>query len=257
MHRLIRADNPSPMTLEGTNSYLLFSADGRGALLLDPGPELPAHREALLGAVAGAGATLNAIVLSHFHADHSEMLATVDDWAPGVPVYAVRAEFRRQTGGLAQGLEIPFGSAPEDRVTVHLTPGHTRDSICLEWAGTLFSGDTVLGRGTTVVTYPEGTLRGYLHSVDHLLGLSESGQITRIAPAHGPQIDDPRRALEFYRAHRLERLEQVRGALAAGAATPEDVVAAVYVDIAPELRPAALQSVRAQLEYLNEATPPS
>lgn len=252
MLRLIRADNPSPMTLDGTNSYLLFSADGSSALLLDPGPDLEEHQAALLGALREAGARLAAIVLSHFHADHSEMLHDVDEWAPGVPVYAVREEFRRLTGELAQGQEIPFGPGPGDSARVHLTPGHTRDSICLTWDDTLFTGDTVLGRGTTIVTHPEGTLRGYLHSLEHLRTVVASGEASRIAPAHGPGIDEPLRVLEEYQRHRQERLSQVRAALAAGASDADEVVDAVYADVAPELRGAAKQSVQAQLDYLRE-----
>lgn len=253
MQRLVRADNPSPMTLEGTNSYLLFSSDGSSALLLDPGPDLPEHKEALLLALGEAGARLAAVVLSHFHADHSGMLHDVDDWAPGVPVYAVREEFRRLTGELEQGQEIPFGPEPEDKARVHLTPGHTRDSICLTWDSTLFTGDTILGRGTTIVTHPEGTLRGYLHSLAHLHGLILAGEATRIAPAHGPAIEEPLRVIEEYQAHRAERLDQVRAALAAGARDADDVVDAVYSEVPENLRGAARQSVQAQLDYLSEA----
>ncbi|GAB3041121.1 MBL fold metallo-hydrolase [Sediminivirga luteola] len=248
--RLVRAANPGPMTLEGTNTYVLLADDASTALLIDPGPALEDHRQAFLQATGGA--RIEGIVLTHHHADHSELLQTADDWAPGVPVYAADESFQRYAPAPGQGQELVFGPGPGDQVVFELTPGHTRDSLCLLWRDVLFAGDTILGRGTTVVTYPEGTLAGYLASLDRLIGLADSGRFTAIAPGHGPWIDAPLEVLHHYRSHRLERLDQVRAALDAGAENAEDIVRQVYAGLGEDLVPAAVQSVRAQLEYLRQ-----
>ena len=244
----IRADNPSPMTLDGTNTYVLLSADDSGALLIDPGPELAAHREAFLTEIGER--ELRAIVLTHQHADHSEMLGSIDDWAPEVPVHAVLERFARHTEPVVHGQEITFGDAPEDVVEVVATPGHTSDSISLIHGATLYSGDTVLGRGTTVVTHPEGSIRDYLDSIEALRRLVDTGRVEVIEPAHGPTIENPAEVVAHYAAHRAERIEQVRDALEAGARTPEEVRDAVYHDVPDDVRGAALQIVKAQLDYL-------
>lgn len=245
----IQADNPSPMTLDGTNTYVLVSADDTSALLIDPGPELSEHREAFLAAIGDR--ELRAIVLTHQHADHSEMLGSIDSWAPEVPVHAVLERFARHTAPVEHGDRIAFGSAPEDAVEVVATPGHTADSISLLHGTTLYSGDTVLGRGTTVVTHPEGSLRDYLDSIAALRGLVDDGRVAVIEPAHGPTIEDPAAVLAYYASHRQERIDQVRAALESGASTAEEVRDIVYSDVPDNVRGAALQIVRAQLEYLD------
>ncbi|WP_349827138.1 MBL fold metallo-hydrolase [Brevibacterium litoralis] len=244
----IREDNPGGMTLDGTRTYVLHSRDGQGALLIDPGNEMPEHRAAFLAAVGEA--ELRAIVLTHQHADHSEMLATADDWAPGVPVYAVLDEFARHVPTVQDGDVITFGPDPADALTVLRTPGHTSDSISLLGGDVLFSGDTVLGKGTTVVTHPEGSLADYLASIDRLRALVDDGTVSVIEPAHGPTVEDPATVLDHYASHRRERVEQVRAALDQGAATAEEVRDVVYADVPENVRAAALMIVKAQLEYL-------
>lgn len=246
----IRAHNPSPMTLDGTNTYVLRSEDGASALLIDPGPEMPDHRDAFLAEVGSA--RLAAIVLTHQHADHSEMLGSIDSWAPEVPVHAVLDRFARHVPTVSDGDEVRFGEGASDVVRVVTTPGHTADSISLAYGDVLFSGDTVLGQGTTVVTHPEGSLGDYLASLEKLLALVRSGEVTRIEPAHGPTIDDPAGVLEYYIAHRKERIAQVEAAFAQGARTAEDVRDVVYADVPENVKPAALQIVKAQLEYLGQ-----
>ncbi|RBP63405.1 glyoxylase-like metal-dependent hydrolase (beta-lactamase superfamily II) [Brevibacterium sanguinis] len=249
----IRANNPSPMTLTGTNTYVLVARDDRSALLIDPGPELAAHRDAILAEVGER--RLAAIVLTHQHADHSEMLGSVDQWAPDVPVHAVLPEFSRHARPVRDGDTIAFGGDEADVVRIVATPGHTMDSISVLHDGVLYSGDTVLGEGTTIVTHPQGSLEHYLDSLDRLTALLEAGEYSRIEPAHGPTIDHPAEVLDHYRRHRRERIAQVRAALDQGARTAAEVCDIVYHDIDPSVRGAAEQIVRAQLSYLGALRP--
>ena len=249
----VRANNPSPMTLTGTNTYIIASADDTSAVLIDPGPELAEHRENFLAEVGDR--KLSAIVLTHQHADHSEMLGSVEQWAPEVPVYAVLEKFSRLSPPVSDGDRIAFGTDTADCMDVVATPGHTMDSICLIHDHVLYSGDTVLGEGTTIVTHPEGSLRDYLDSLDRLLGLLDNGAFSTIEPAHGPRIDSPAEVLEYYRSHRLERIEQVRAALTKGATSATEVCDIVYHDVDPSVRGAAEQIVRAQLKYLGALAP--
>ncbi len=240
--RLVRADNPGPMTLDGTNSYLV---DGpAGPVVIDPGPPIPAHAAAL-----ATGGTPALILLTHRHLDHSESAAALAaDW--DCPVRAADASLCVGADPLTDGEEIAVGAVP---LTVVATPGHTDDSICLLAGGeapVVLTGDTVLGRGTTVITRPDGELGAYLRSLDRLLALVAEESVAALLPGHGPVLDDPVAVLEQYRTHRLERLDQVRAALAEGASTAEEVVDRVYLGLDPRVRPAALQTVRAQLAFL-------
>jgi glyoxylase-like metal-dependent hydrolase (beta-lactamase superfamily II) len=122
--------------------------------------------------------------------------------------------------------------------------------------GAVLTGDTVLGRGTTVVAHPDGRLDDYLQSLGRLRLLAARGAVATVLPGHGPALDDAQRAIEGYLAHREERLRQVHAALLAGARTPHAVVEAVYADVDPSLWPAAELSVRAQLDYLHENSEP-
>jgi glyoxylase-like metal-dependent hydrolase (beta-lactamase superfamily II) len=138
------------------------------------------------------------------------------------------------------------------------TPGHTSDSCSLlvegpDGARWLLSGDTVLGRGTSVIASPDGHLGDYLRSLERLAALVAEHRVREILPGHGPRVADPAERLAGYQRHRFERLAQVRAALAAGDRTAEQVVARVYADVDRAVWPAALQSVRAQLLYLAES----
>ncbi|MGO2859923.1 MAG: MBL fold metallo-hydrolase [Brevibacterium sp.] len=245
---MIRANNPSPMTLTGTNTYVLTSQDDASAVIIDPGPEMAEHRRNFLAEVGDRD--LAAIVLTHQHADHSEMLGSVENWAPEAPVYAVLDRFSRHVNPVADGDRITFGNSPTDVLEVIATPGHTMDSISLIHAGALYSGDTILGEGTTIVTHPEGSLGDYLDSLDRLRGLLDDGSFSIIEPAHGPRIDNPAEVIDYYRRHRRERIDQVRGALDEGARTASEVCDIVYHDVDPSVRGAAEQIVKAQLNYL-------
>jgi glyoxylase-like metal-dependent hydrolase (beta-lactamase superfamily II) len=220
------APNPSPMTLEGTNTWRVSS--GAGVVVIDPGPLDEDH----LAVVAAGGVDL--ILLTHGHPDHADGAPRLSALT-GAPV---RATFSRDE-------HVRVG---EVELVVLPTPGHTSDSVCflLEKRRELFTGDTVLGRGTTVVAHPDGRLADYLDSLERLAALT----LAAILPGHGPTVDDPGGWIAYYREHRAERLAQVRAALAAGAGTPEEIVDTVYADTPPGVRSAALMSVRAQLEYL-------
>jgi glyoxylase-like metal-dependent hydrolase (beta-lactamase superfamily II) len=140
-------------------------------------------------------------------------------------------------------------------VHVIATPGHSSDSVCflLPEEGSLLTGDTVLGRGTTVVAWPDGRLSEYLVSLARLRDLAERQGIERILPGHGPILDAPAEILTAYLDHRIARLDDIRAAVAAGAGSTAEVVALVYVNTPRELWPAAELSVRAQLQHLRDA----
>ena len=160
-------------------------------------------------------------------------------------------DFRIGSAGLSDADQVDAG---EHRLEVVATPGHTDDSVSLLLTGAgaprLLTGDTVLGRGTTVIAAPDGDLGAYLRSLERLLAVVERRGVTQLLPGHGPLVDRPREVLEGYRRHRYERLAQVRAAVEAGAVTADDVVRRVYADVDRSVWPAAAQSVRAQLRYL-------
>jgi glyoxylase-like metal-dependent hydrolase (beta-lactamase superfamily II) len=245
--QLLRAPNPGPMTLDGTNTWVITDAD-EGALVIDPGPAIASHLDAVF---AACEPRLLGIVLTHRHLDHSEGAALLAKRA-GCGVRAADPEFRIGADGLAAGELLTLGSITLEVVE---TPGHTSDSRSLLIFGPngvsrLITGDMVLGRGTTVITHPDGDLAAYLGSLDLLEALVTAQHVEELLPGHGPIVNDPIEWLSFYRRHRLERLDQVRAALAAGDRTPSEVVARVYADVDRSLWPAAEQSVRSQLEYL-------
>jgi glyoxylase-like metal-dependent hydrolase (beta-lactamase superfamily II) len=230
---LVRAPNPGPMTLDGTNTWVLRAPGAEGAVVVDPGPCDEGH----LAAVAAAG-PVRLIIATHGHPDHVEGLDRFRELSPDAVVVAPSDGAVLAECGLV--------------IRLLATPGHTADSICLVVSladggqPAVLSGDTILGRGTTVVAYPDGDLGAYLSSLRALAGL---GSIP-VLPGHGPVLADCSVAAGYYLAHRRARLDQVRAVLAAGVTTPAEVVATVYQDVDRELWPAAEWSVRAQLAYL-------
>jgi glyoxylase-like metal-dependent hydrolase (beta-lactamase superfamily II) len=230
------------MTLDGTNTWLLRDRSSESCIVIDPGPLHEGH----LAEVASYG-PVDVVLLTHGHPDHSDgarRLAALT----GAPVRALDPAHRLGSEGLTGG-DVVAAAGVELRVLA--TPGHSSDSLSfvLGEAGTdaaVLTGDTVLGRGTTVVAHPDGVLGDYL---DSLRRLRELGDVT-VLPGHGPELPDAGAAAEQYLAHRQARLEQVRAAVAAGATTPEQVVETVYADVDRVLWPAASLSVRAQLAYL-------
>jgi glyoxylase-like metal-dependent hydrolase (beta-lactamase superfamily II) len=246
------ADNPGPMTLDGTNTWILRDNPERGsAVVVDPGPDEAAHRA---GIIRAAG-QLELILLTHRHADHSEGAAALAE-ATGAPVRSVDPTFRTGSDGLADGAVI---SAAGVTLRVLATPGHTADSVSvlLSRAGAdphaVLTGDTVLGHGTTVIAEPDGDLGAYLDSLRRLADLAG----VAVLPGHGPELPDCSDAARFYLAHRAERLDQVREALQQRDLAPDEsavdvVVEIVYADVDRSLWPAARSSVRAQLRYLRD-----
>lgn len=237
------APNPGPMTLDGTNSYLLRAGDG-SVVVVDPGPEDAGH----LAALAAAG-RVELILVTHHHMDHVEGCETLHRLT-GAPVRAADPAQCYGSDPLVGGERIRVGTL---QVDVLSTPGHSADSVCFHLPGdgphgSVLTGDTVLGRGTTVIGIPDGTLGDYLASLRALADLGGC----RVLPAHGPDLPDLAAVCRQYLEHREQRLDQVRAALVRlGAdADVEAVTDAVYGDVDPAVRFAAEHSVAAQLAYL-------
>ncbi|MGZ4627166.1 MAG: MBL fold metallo-hydrolase [Kineosporiaceae bacterium] len=252
----VLAPNPGPMTLEGTNTWVLSAPGGRRAVVIDPGPRHPAHLDAVLAAVRARGAGVGVVLLTHGHLDHSEgARAFAELSGPAVGVRALDPTRRLGSEGLQGGDVVEVDGLV---VEVVATPGHSGDSLSfvLPDTGALLTGDTVLGRGTTVVAHPDGRLADYLDSLARLEDLAASRGLADLLPGHGPPLPRPLDVVRSYRRHRAERLDQVRVAVAAGARTPREVVERVYADVPRDVWPAAELSVRAQLDYLDALPPP-
>ncbi|MFE9654018.1 MBL fold metallo-hydrolase [Micromonospora sp. NPDC006431] len=242
---LLRAPNPGPMTLDGTNTWVLRAPGAEHAVVVDPGPADEEH----LAAIAAHG-PVGSVLITHGHPDHTEGSARLHELLGGAPVRA--ADPAHTIGG--EPLTGPVdGSGLEIRLLA--TPGHTADSVCflVEHGDerVVLTGDTILGRGTTVVAHPDGHLGDYLTSLE----LLSTCRGVPALPGHGPALADCGAAADFYLAHRRARLDQVRAAVAAGATTAPEVVAKVYADVDRSLWWAAEWSVRAQLEYLGVEQP--
>jgi len=249
----VLAPNPGPMTLDGTNTWVLHAPGSAAAVVVDPGPDDERHLRAVLAAVHRRGARVTQVLLTHGHADHSAGARAFADLAGGVGVRALDPRHRYGAQGLHGGDVV---HADGLRVDVLATPGHTADSLSFVLTAgaappAVLTGDTVLGRGSTVVAHPDGRLGEYLASLHLLERLCEQAPAPELLlPGHGPVLDRPLDVVRHYLTHRHQRLEQVRAALAAGDRGPAEVVRRVYADVPPELWPAAELSVRAQLEYL-------
>ncbi|UOE44203.1 MBL fold metallo-hydrolase [Agromyces larvae] len=244
---LVRAPNPGPMTLDGTNSYVLRAPGASGCVVVDPGPLDEGHLDAL-----AAHGPVELILLTHHHHDHSDAIDAFHA-RTGAPVRAVDAAWCRDAAPVADGERITAAGLD---LEILATPGHTADSLCVVLPGegehgAVLTGDTVLGSGTTIIADPDGALGPYLDSLARLRELGTPGPVA-VLPGHGPELPDLRAICEAYLAHREERLAQVRAALAAIGpdASAEAVTDVVYGDVDPAVRFAAEASVRAQLAYL-------
>jgi glyoxylase-like metal-dependent hydrolase (beta-lactamase superfamily II) len=244
----VLAPNPGPMTLDGTNTWVLIEPGSEAAAVIDPGPLDEAHLDRVCRVAADAGARVTETILTHRHLDHAEGAARFAELT-GSRVRAVGPGH----DDLADGDVVRAGGLV---LRVVATPGHTSDSISFALAAdhALLTGDTVLGRGTTVVAHPDGELAAYLESLVRIEALVGGGAVATILPGHGPVVPDARAMVAFYRVHRSERLDQVRQALADGAAGEADPVEAmlrrVYAAVPEDVWPAARLSIRAQLDYL-------
>jgi len=258
--RCVLAPNPGPMTLNGTNTWLIAEPGSAVAVVVDPGPDDEAHLGRIRDLAAAAGQRISRVLLTHGHLDHSAGAPRLAGLT-GAPVLAADPALRRAPGegGGGVGTTGDGGLGPGDVLTeagcelrVVASPGHTSDSVCLLLPadGALLTGDTVLGRGTTVIA-GDGNLADYLATLDRLRALADEQELSTLLPGHGPLLADPAGVLDFYIAHRRERLAEIRGALAAGDRTGEEIVARVYADVDRSLWPFARWSVRAQLDYLD------
>jgi glyoxylase-like metal-dependent hydrolase (beta-lactamase superfamily II) len=242
----VLAPNASAMTLDGTNTWILHDTSSSRSVVIDPGPLDENH----LLAVAERAGSVSAVLLTHHHLDHSEG-ARAFAARVGCGVRALDSEYRLGSEGLGEGDVIAVGDL---EIRVVATPGHTADSLSFVVPSqrAVLTGDTVLGRGTSMVAHPDGELGAYLLSLDRLHALAVAQEVQVIWPGHGPVISNALKVLDFYLAHRKERLAHVESALVllGKAATPREIVEVVYADADPVLWGAAELSVRAQLAYL-------
>ncbi len=249
--RRVLAPNPSAFTYTGTQTHIV----GHGTVaVIDPGPAVPAHVEALLAATAGE--RIAAIVCTHTHRDHSPAARLLQDRTGAPIVGCAPLAPPKDAGGEDEAYDAEYRP---DRVLSDgerlegdgwvlravATPGHTSNHLCfaLEGSGILFSGDHVMGWSTSIVSPPDGDMGAYVSSLEKLLGREDA----RYLPAHGEPVEAPHRLVRGMVLHRRQREAQLLGRLEAGAARIPDLVAAMYRMIDPRLHPAAARSVLAHL----------
>ena len=231
----VRADNPGPFTLEGTNSWLV----GRGPCwVVDPGPALDAHLDRLATDARARGGVAG-IAITHGHGDHTDGVAGLLARIGEVPVAA--QTWAGATVRLTDG--DTFGP-----LRAIATPGHAPDHLAFLAGRALFTGDAVLGHGSVYVAPDPGALRGYLAALDRLLEL----ELDVICPGHGPVVREPHAKLAAYRDHRLDRERRLMTALDDGLRTPDALLDRVWSDVPAILRPAAAVTLAAHLDKLAE-----
>lgn len=246
----VLAPNASAMTLDGTNTWIVSEPDSELAVVIDPGPLDDVHLRNVVDTAEKAGKRVALTLLTHGHPDHAEGAARFAELT-GTKVRALDPALRLGDEGLAHGDVVTVGGL---ELRVVPTPGHTADSLCFHLPAdrAVLTGDTILGRGTTVVAHPDGRLGDYLDSLRRLRSLTVDDGVHTVLPGHGPVLEDAQGAVEFYLAHRAHRLAQVETAVENGYGSPTQVVAHVYADVDRSLWPAAELSVRAQMDYLRE-----
>lgn len=254
----IVAENPSPFTFKGTNTYLV----GAGALaVIDPGPDDPAHRAAILAAADGRPITH--ILVTHTHRDHVDGLAELQR-ATGAVSYGFGREKLptslpsvTPSGGefvdydFQPDVKMQHGdviSGSDWRLVALHTPGHAPDHLCfeLDGHGVLFSGDHVMAWNTTVIAPPEGSMANYIASLEKLL----ERQNAIYLPGHGAEIEEPQRAVKAYLLHRQWREQAVLRAVRGGVGSIRNIVQLIYPDLPEALITAASLSVQAHVEHL-------
>jgi glyoxylase-like metal-dependent hydrolase (beta-lactamase superfamily II) len=229
----LRADNPGPLTLSGTNTWIV----GRDpAYVVDPGPISEDHLERVLEAIDVRGG-LGGIALTHDHGDHAEGVAALRE-RRGAPLAAGRGEVDVR---LLDGTR--FG--PFEAIS---TPGHAPDHLALISGRVCFTGDAVLGEGSVFIAPDPGALAGYLDGLSRL----RERDLDVLCPGHGPPIWEPRTKLEQYIEHRLMRERLLLEALAAGRRRTAELLDAAWSDVPVELRPVAALSLRTHLDKLAE-----
>lgn len=275
--KLVRAPNPGPMTAEGTNTYVLRGLRGGPAAVIDPGPDIPAHREAVIAEAGGLG-KIAVIVVTHTHVDHSGGAPALQR-ATGALTYGfgphgagVSPQMRELATRLsANGVELGGGEGADRdftpqrlladgqfvgaagarwRLTALHTPGHTSNHLCLvvedaagRPLGAVFSGDHVMGWATSLVSPPDGDMAAYLASLDKLGAREEP----LLLPGHGAPVENARERIGQLRTHRAQRRAAILACLESGAKTPEEIRALVYEGLQPGLEPMADRNVLAHL----------
>lgn len=253
--RRVVARNPSLFTFHGTNSYIV--GHGRVAVI-DPGPLLSEHLDALAAALAGE--TVEHILVTHTHQDHSPAARALQTRLGGTvwgalprpipddqrPTESIQYDFAPDAS-LADGAIVTGDGWTLE--AVH-TPGHMSNHMCfaLLEENILFTGDHIMGWNTTVVSPPDGNMREYMASLERCLARPE----TTYWPGHGPEIPDPVPFTRAYRNHRLMREGEILRCLADGLSTVPEMVARMYRHVPPEMHRAAARSVLAHLEHLAE-----
>lgn len=261
LRRLV-APNPSLMTGPGTNTYLLGN---KSVAVIDPGPAIPEHLEAILSATDG-GTRISHILVTHAHLDHSELAAALAR-STGAPVLA----FGDATAGRPfpnmpeiepqEGLDLAFRpdrrlrdgdtiSTTEWSLTAMHTPGHLGGHLAFEWQTSAFSGDLAMGWSTTLVAPPDGDMQAYMASLDKLLRSTPC----HLYPGHGDPVKDAPQRLAELLAHRRKREAQVLAVLAEGPATSATIADLVYAGLPTALIPSAVLSVLAHLIDLERRT---
>jgi glyoxylase-like metal-dependent hydrolase (beta-lactamase superfamily II) len=230
----VRANNPGPLTLSGTNTWIV---DRNPAYVIDPGPELQDHLDALVAALDTRGG-LGGIVLTHHHPDHTEAVATLRELRPA-PLAAVRGK----------GLDVKLADGVRfGPLTAIPTPGHTPEHFSLVADRVCFTGDAVLGEGSVFIAPYPGALNGYLNGLIRLCTLD----LDVLCPGHGPAVWEPLAKLEDSVGHRYDREHRLIMALAEGRRTIEELLDRAWADVPPQLRPAAAITLAAHLDKLDE-----
>jgi glyoxylase-like metal-dependent hydrolase (beta-lactamase superfamily II) len=230
----VRADNPSPLTLDGSNSWV---AGRDPCWVIDPGPGLPAHLQALCAEVERRGG-LGGIALTHRHADHAEAVPGLRQLAGRVPVAAATGD-----------ADVPLADGERfGPLTAVSVPGHSPDHLAFVTGPVCFTGDAVLGRGSVFISPEPGAMSGYLSALRRLRAM----ELELLCPGHGPPVPDANAKLDEYLEHRLDRERHLVAALERGLRTEDDLLDAAWSDAPPALRPAAALTLRAHLHKLRE-----
>ena len=246
MVTLVRAPNPSPMTLSGTNSYVIDCGGGE-ALVIDPGPPIAAHVDAIVEAARERGLAIAAIAVTHGHPDHAPAAAQLAA-RTGAPVYA------HPSGNVARDRDLPLDAPLRvGRVALDVVdaPGHTFDHVVFHLPGerALFTGDVILGEGTVLIAPPHGAMRPYQRTLKRLA--HEFPDARTIYGGHGPVVRDAQAKIAEYVAHREMRERELLEALAErGAQTIPELVTGIYGTVHSELHPAMARQLLAHLVAL-------
>lgn len=254
--RRVTANNPGPFTFKGTGTYIV----GKGEVaVIDPGPDDPAHLEAILAAVAGERVTH--IVITHHHSDHSPLAGPLKA-RTGATIYGCAVAAAHEDDGevkMEAGHDLSFQpdvslcgggriSGPGWTLEAIPTPGHTSNHLCFAFPeeNACFTGDHIMGWSTTVITPPDGDMTDYLASLEAI----RARGFDVLWPTHGPPIREVDAFIRAYAEHRQERLDQITEALKAGPARIRDLVPHLYADVDPRLHPAAARSMLAGMLHL-------